>query len=179
MDTVVANTTPWRWNDFLEEGDESLQYMLDYFPYMLDAHSIRHFDIQDVSYTMKVEVNTIKELYMKEMESALIPWIMAEYKENRLMEKSQWKPFRNRIFIDCMYLGYRRLFPFKHYYFQLTIESGCRCEDCLHSSTPDYAAHFELALYGWTEDNCTFVQPDNKVTIGDDHQMPEEDWIRK
>lgn len=177
--SVATIRIPWRWNDFLEEGDESFQYMLDYFPYMMDSHSIRHFDILEGSYQTCDKVDTLKETSIKQIECELIPWIRREVEENRLMEKTHWKPFREPNDYSCMYLGYNQLFPFKHYYFQLAIQSGCRCENCLHCSTPEYGAHFEVALYGWTQDDCELLQPSNKVTIGEDCQMPEVDWIRK
>lgn len=60
----------------------------------------------------------------------LIPWIKNEHKENRLFDKTLWKPFRDHYHLHEMYYGYRRLFKYKHYYFQLVMETGCILDYC-------------------------------------------------
>lgn len=51
-----------------------------------------------------------------------------------------------------MYLGYNKLFQYKQYYFQLALESGCVCDDCIPINKCGHPPCFELALYGWKED---------------------------
>jgi hypothetical protein len=62
-----------------------------------------------------------------------------------------------------MYLGYRTLFQYRHYYFQLVISADRDgdIDDCIYCKNNESLIHFDLALYGWKENGKEKIQPDN------------------
>jgi hypothetical protein len=80
-----------------------------------------------------------------------------------------------------MFLGYRKLFQFKHYYFQLTISSSCEniTSVCKYCEKEDYGRHFGVALYGWRDISHMNLQPVNVLHILDDNLIPEKRWFEK
>jgi hypothetical protein len=167
------------WNGFIEEGNECFQYMIRHFNNMFHENTIKHFDIRYTSYNTRDYIQHVKDMCGREIELALVSWIHDEYHNHWLFEDKNWKPVRDGIYHDSMYLGYNKLFMYKEYYFQLAVESGCRCEDCLLSDNPEYPAHFELALYGWKNDTSDVLQPDNRVTVLSDCMLPDSEWNLK
>lgn len=148
------------WDRFLVEGEVLFKYMKDNFNDMLDGDDkIKHFDIRDeICYDYGSQ--ELKQLYDIELQKRLVPWIKKEFEENRLFDKTLWRPFRDVYTITDMYLGYRKLFPFRPdyetypellentilrpetnikgtYYFQLTIDAECdeeTCSDCINDT---------------------------------------------
>lgn len=79
-----------------------------------------------------------------------------------------------------MFLGYRKLFQYKQYVFQLSLLSNCEnSETCIYCKKRDYGSHFGVALYGWKDINHVKIQPDNLVTVLDDNILPESYWAEK
>jgi hypothetical protein len=85
-----------------------------------------------------------------------------------------------------MYFAYRKLFQYKHYYFQVAMETFCEideCKYCRHTKDvyfeecEENSQHFILALYGWKIETSDKLQPYNKILIPDDNIMPYDDWI--
>jgi hypothetical protein len=102
----------------------------------------------------------LNQVFGKEIQKELVPWIKKELEENRLFDKTLWRPFRDVYTITDMYLGYRKLFPFRPdyetypellentilppeinikgtYYFQLAIDAECyeeTCNDCINNT---------------------------------------------
>jgi hypothetical protein len=166
------------WERFLKEGDELFNYMTNHFKDMFDGDIPKHFNIrfENVSDLGSIEV---KEKYGNEIQNEFIPWIQKEFIDNQLFKKTFWKPFRDKYTFIDMYLGYRILFPFREYYFQLAIDSYCSIHNCIYCSNDIDSIHFELVLYGWKEDGSEMLQPDNDAIVYPDNIMPDLYWKMK
>ncbi len=168
---------PYYWKKFVEEGDKLYNGMICNFDKMFEGDTIRYFEIIDGIYRHIDDTEELTELYGDEIQIDLIPWIKKEHEENRLFDKSLWKPFRDQNVLTCMYYGYRKLFQYKHYYFQLAMESYC---DCGKKNICDHIQQrFALALYGWKEDHSDMLQPYMDSLIPIDTIMTENDWNYK
>lgn len=84
-----------------------------------------------------------------------------------------------------MYFGYKYLFQYKHYYFQLGIQKYCELEVCTYCNHikgeyfeeySDNSQHFMISLYGWKEDNSNVLLPYNLLLSNNDI-MEEKHWI--
>jgi hypothetical protein len=76
-----------------------------------------------------------------------------------------------------MVLGYRKMFQYKQYYFQLAIDARCGiCINCNYCKKEEYNKHFILALYGWKDDDHDKLQPDDAIVIPNDNIMPDYYW---
>jgi hypothetical protein len=84
-----------------------------------------------------------------------------------------------------MYYGYRKLFQYKQYYFQLAMESRCILDECEYCDLFDdeyndkNSKHFKLALYGRKDDNSNVIRPCCtccEIMILSDNIMIERDW---
>jgi hypothetical protein len=158
------------WEEFLIEGDELFNYMKDNFETIFDGDEIiKHFDITYGLYDLGDKAKELNKQYSKEIQKELIPWIQNELKEGRLLDNTYWKPFRHAIYIEYMRLGYRKIFQYKNYYLQLSLEESCGI--CNYCNKDDVnRTHFELALYGWKDDG--------RFRISEDNMLPESFWKR-
>jgi hypothetical protein len=168
------------WDEFLMEGDMLFNYMKDNFETMFDGDtSIKHFNIRGGIYQLLEEAEdvfqeTIKLKYGNDIQTKLICWIKDELKSNRLFEKTLWKPFRNQELLTHMYFGYRQMFQYNQYYFQLALER--KCGECEYCETEESTIHFDLAIWGWKDESCETLLPYKEVTIVSDNRMPERYW---
>jgi len=144
---------PWDWEECIEEGNKSFEYMVQHFNSMFDGPVIKHFDIRFATRAMMSYCDNDaplskrwKELYHTEIENALIPWINEELHSKRLFEYSNWRPCRNPHNHNAMHMGYNKLFEYQEYYFQLAIQYYCG--QCHYCKIEENRIHFELALYG-------------------------------
>jgi hypothetical protein len=166
---------PWDWEACVKQGEESFEYMVNHFHDMFKGEGeekrIKELSMGYTDTYTNIYYEKIADEYYEEFEKLLVPWIYQEFESKRLLERSQWKLFRDaETFIDiCM--GYRKLFLHKHYYFQLTIASYNRYD----SITKDNI-YFELNLYGWKEENSDLLYPIKRVSIPLDMMMPDLDW---
>jgi hypothetical protein len=168
---------PFEWEDCLKEGEEAFQYMIHHYDDMLDGDRVKHFDIWYATYWMQSYYDDVKALYGKEIQVELAPWIKNEFESKRLFEPTLWKPFRDGDSPNYINMGYKKLFVYKNYYFQLQIETTCSdCVDCERNENP---IHFDIALYGWKDEHSDKVLPYNDVSVLPDYMMPERDWSRK
>jgi hypothetical protein len=170
----------WFWPKLVEEGNKLYTYLINNFEELFDGNNIPHFYIRDWYYYYDIEDgDKINELYGKDIEKELIPWIKNEYKENRLFNRELWKPFRHHLHLSEMFNGYRKLFQYKQYYFQLGMESICEnnnnCKYCIDNKV-QLVPLFCLALYGWKKDTSDMLQPEERVSIPLDNIIPERDW---
>lgn len=167
------------WERFLKEGDELFNYMVNNFEKMFenDTH-IRHYRVREGIYSNVSEIDIIEKLYNNDIEKECIEFIRNELKNKLLFDKLNWKPFRDSYYLSEMYFGYKKLFKFKQYYFQLGIEDECEnsnCKYCINIRIP----HFVAALYGWKDNMSNKLQPYKYVEIPKDNIIPEWDWSRK
>lgn len=162
----------------IKEGEDLYSYLFNNYHNMIDGNVIKHFNIGYVSSCVMGYNHDIKDTYKNELEQELLPWIKIEYEEDRLLQKSNWRPFNDRFNAHYMYLGYNKLFRYKQYYFQLTINTAlCEsCEDCKYCNNESTRTHFELALYGWVDEKFKKLQPDDKYIVLSDDMMPLKDW---
>ena len=173
------------WNGFVIEGEKLYNYLINNFDSMFDGDTITHFNIREGIYWGIDDTNEIFRKYGDDIQMYLLPWIKEELKENRLFDKTLWKPFRDQYTIFDMYYGYRKLFRYKHYIFQLAIESSCSLRECkiCDLTTDEYcllnSKHFELALYGWKEENSDIMQPKKNFKIPEDNIMCLKHWSWK
>jgi hypothetical protein len=171
------------WKRFEEEGKELFNYLINNFEELFNKDgTIKHFTIRNIGCDEPYN-EEISEKYGTDIEKDLIPWIKNEKENKTLFDNSLWKPFRDTYTLSDMYFGYRKLFKYKHYYFQLAIEHSCHiiefdfCKYCEGYNTP-YTFSFTLVLYGWKEDTKEKLQP-YEVTIPLNNFIPEKDWIRQ
>jgi len=171
----------WCWEGFVKEGDVLFEYMQHHFTELIDDNVIKHFTIQYSTWSTIDYYIPIKEKYSSIIQKDLIRWIVVEFNAGRLIESTNWKPFRDSYTITDMYLGYNKLFMYKEYYFQLAITADVwdddeNCIYCINNNS----IHFELKLYGWIENtNGNIVEPDRDKSILFDSMMPLSDWNRK
>ena len=167
---------PYNWDKFVIEGDVLYEYMVHNYETMFDGKSIiKHFAIRPWFYGYYSECDDLLEQNNFDIQHNLIAWIDNERMTGRLFDKTNWKPFREQELFTCMYLGYKKMFPYNHCYLQLIIES--RCGDCDYCKDSTSGKHFELALFSW-EENAT-IQPYDTLVISSDNSMPERYWNRK
>jgi hypothetical protein len=162
----------WRWDKFLKEGDELFDYMTNNFETICSNENITHFDIVDRRYRFTDEVQRIKDKYMSDIHMQLYNWIKGQCDCKQLFNKGNWKPFRDQEILIDMFFGYKYMFQYQQYFFQLCIEDDCDIDNCISN------IHFKLVLYGWKNDMQEKLQPDDRVVIPSDNVMPEEYWNR-
>jgi len=145
---------------FIVEGEKLYQYMLEHFESMFNKdHTLIFVDIRYFSDSCRDHVERVIDTYGDRIIHAYSIWLLQE-KENGLFDKENWQIYRDRDEITDMYLGYRILFVYQQYYFQVSYDSY----------------FFVLGLYGWKDDSCEALQPDRRSIILSDHMMPERDW---
>ena len=172
------------WDRFLLEGDSLYNYMIKNFEKMFDGNIIKHFCINDGIYRHIKDTDKMNNEMSDEIEKELVPWIKKELKEGRLFNKTLWKPFRNNNTLTTMYYGYRKLFNYKQYIFQLSLEEYCELDECLYcnpyninkSICSENSQHFCLALYGWKDEGINMLQPYNQVIIPNNDLMKDIHW---
>jgi hypothetical protein len=182
---IKINGSDYMWSSFLREGDILYNYLINNFEELFDGNKIKHFGFRDGLYRGVTNIDEMNDTYSIDIQNELIPWIKKELEENRLFKKELWKPFRDQYSLSDMYLGYRKLFQYKHYYFQLAMETYCDLDECVYCGytidKPHYfyeknSKHIKLAPYGWKNENSNMLQPLCKVEIPSDNIMIERHW---
>ena len=151
--------------------------MIHHYDDMFDGDNIKHFNIWYSSWWMYSYVDDVKIECEQNIQSELVPWIRNEFENKWLFEPNNWKPFRDADSYIYMTLGYKKLFVYKQYYFQLQIEA--ECADCIHCERNDNPIHFELGVYGWKDTHSNKVLPYNDVIVLPENFMSEFEWNRK
>jgi hypothetical protein len=137
--------------------------------------SIKHFDMRYMSYGMVGYYEEVFKEHGQEIHDAILPCIHEEYRSGRLLNKEDWKPFRDQLNLTHMYYGYRKLFMYDKYYLQLTMDEGC-------FTMPDNQSliccpYFEVALYGWKDGEKDYLAFDDEyMKMPEDMRMPEMHW---
>jgi hypothetical protein len=163
---------PPTWPELLEEGERLHTHLIQHYEEMMEERRMEYFDIYYTSYATSCEYEYISKRYGDKIKEAIRPWIEQEYKSGRLLERDQWKPFRNQCNYTIMYCGYRHLFVFHDIlYFQLII-----CDQIVDEPDRTLGQYilFNAALYGWKEEGKEALVPDRQVLVDD--RMLESDW---
>jgi hypothetical protein len=179
-----VNKEAEEWKHHLEKGEKLFSYMVENFDSMFsDDIVIKEFCIRPGRYGLEWLLQTILTQYMEDIQKELIPWIKTELKEQRLFNFTLWKPFRDQYDIPFTYLGYRKLFEYKNYLFQLSLDDCCgNCNYFLENikcDSYDPCVHFQLALYAITDSNDEYLTAKPLGTVGIDMMMPERWWATK
>jgi len=169
---------PFDWDKCILEGEKSFDYMITNFYDMFNETLIKDFYIRYTTNKTSKYYEEVNEKYNSDIQYKLIPWIQKEFEENRLTNHTNWKPFRDSKDYTDMYLGYNKVFQYKNYIFQLALDSGCVCEECIPINKCGYNPCFELALFGWKDDYYEKIQPDNKFILRD-NILPGSFWDLK
>lgn len=183
----MSNTDFLSWDRLVLEGEALYEYMIHNYDKMFDSEtSIKHFGINKDSFGLYDCVREIKDKYHTDIQRELIPWIKKEIEDNDLFQNKNWNTFRDHYSILDMFLGYRKMFQYKQYVFQLSIDKYCGydhrddickyCDDEEYNSEEDIARFF-LVLYGWKDEKFQNLQPYNDFSISDDNLMPESFWM--
>jgi hypothetical protein len=162
---------PSDWKKCIEEGEKIINDLEKYYETMIDYDEIKHFDIEPATSTMMGYYEEIKRQYGLEIHHSLVSWIRKEASDGRLFERTNWKPFRKPDIYTICYQGYRKLFQYGKYYFQLSI-----IRDWNEEKNREEGICFEALLYGWKEDNILNIQPDNEIFITDELWIPKKYW---
>lgn len=168
------------WDEIIKEGDTIFDYMTENFESFFDGETVKHFNIIPGLYTSFGHTDDITEKYEKDIQKELHVWIRNELIDGNLFQKSNWKPFRDPSMYTCIYVGYRKFFIFREYYFQLAIEPECSdCSKCIYCIQNENPIHFELVYYGYKEkDENNKLQPFGYITVLN-NIVPEDYWIMK
>lgn len=166
------------WQEYVKEAEQSYNYMINNYNDMFDGDIIKHFDIRYVSCLVMECADDLEEECGTDIQKTLLPWIRNEHESSRLFEYINWKPFLDNWTFNDVYLGYRKLFTYKNYYFQLGVTFGMYDDvpDCKYCKNRDNVTHFELRLYGWKDENSEMIQTGNNLTTISNDLMPEVDW---
>jgi hypothetical protein len=167
---------PHEWSECIIEGNKLYNYMIHHINEMFDETSISNFYIGYSTKLVHGYYDDIVKKYGNIVYDKLIPWIKNELEEKRLFDHTNWKPSVDCDSFNSIYLGYNRLLQYNQYYFQLIIDSGCNCDECIPDNKCGYPPHFELLLYGWKENGSEKLQPDNQFVLINDIIIPMEYW---
>jgi hypothetical protein len=171
------------WDKFLLEGDVLFKYMVRDFKSMINSQVIKDFEIEDSINRVSIDdIDVHSEVYKNDIHSLLLPWIQAEYKSGRLFEKGLWRPVRDWQCLSFHGLGYRILFQYKNYYFQLCIVSYEFIEQYELDNkgiNENNSVYFSLAFIGWKNEGSDKLQPGNRHCIPPDNVMPDVFWNRE
>ncbi len=162
----------------LKRGDELYHAMISNFEQMFDGDIIKHFKIRDED-LHDIGSEEVMEKHGKEIQEELVKWIRSEYHLGKLFERSNWKAFRDRMEYNHMYFGYRRMFIYKNYYFQLLFDDYCNIDwgDCNYCRETRKGPHYELTLYSILNEDGTFYKT-HVHDILSDNLAPEKYWNR-
>ena len=153
-----------RFQNELLYGDGLYDYMIHHFEEMMDEENkvIYNFNVWYTTIDMMYEHDQISKQYGVEIEQMLIPWLHEEYQSGRLFEQDHWKAFRDAYDFNEIYMGYRYLFLFHEYVFQLHLSPNVgECTECDNHSQH---AYFQVGLYVRKQDRK------------DSYRLTDEEW---
>jgi hypothetical protein len=172
----------WELDIFGKDGEALFDYMIRNFYTMFDGdNKIKHFDVYSGVYDLRSYVLDIKTNYMDDLQQDLIPWIKQEFENKELFQPTNWRPFCDPFILTSKFLGYRKMFQYKHYIFQLSLLDWCHdsysCNDCKDDDMYNDCIHFYLAFYGWKDGIHEKLQPYNYIILSDNDKLPEQFWL--
>ena len=178
----MGDTDTESWNEFLVEGKHLFQEMIQTYNDMLEGDTVvRHFYIRTAGYREQ-NPSVINELYQTQREfiqKELVPWIRKEHANHLLFSPINWKPVRDWYLpMNCMYMGYRKVFPYRQYYFQLALDDYICDHECSYCNGTEGRRHacFQLALLGWKDDNDENMIPYQELNIPSNNLIPYSLW---
>jgi len=172
MEKHMNQNTILNWKIVAEEGQDLFDGLIRKFENMFDGEDkVKHFDVGYRWCRLRDAADEIREKYSNQIQRELVQWIKKEFQTNELFKIENWKPYRNPYEIEFMFLGYRKLFQYKHCIFQLILLYDCDMYNCKYCDKEDYGGHFSVVLYS--------VRDINVHSVLDDNIIPESDWVIK
>ncbi len=171
------------WEKFVIEGDALYDHLVNNYDTLFDGDIIKHFEIRQQYNSLLSGKDIIDQysIYIDDIKCKLLQWIKTERENGRLFDRNLWKPFRDTYTLNDMYNGYRYLFQYKQFYFQLIMETYCLNDDCALCDDDTLCMnmqHLALTLFTWRDINNIF-QLYNEIKILDDNVMPDSFWKRQ
>ena len=184
MEKYMDKNGTRNWRVAAEECDKLFEDFLPHYKNMLDGEDkIKHFSMGGGWWSLRDHVDKIREEIKDDIQRELVPWIKNEFQKNYLINIENWRPFRDFYLIVDVYLGYKKLFQYKHYVFQLILLYECDGDSdtciCKYCENGEYTPHFGVILFGWRDINYEKLQPENILTVLDDNMVPEWYWAIK
>lgn len=170
--------SPYRLENYREDGVNLYSYMCSQFRTKdIDKYNyIKYFEIKDFPNKSYRYLNKVKDEFEAIIQPDLLKWIRQERDSGQLFDKINWKIFEDLWENTQSYIGYRKLFTYRQYYFQLTVDYFYNFD---HSPNEDgNELHLQLLLYGWKDDSFKYIQPDNIYSMTSDISIPEWDEYR-
>ncbi len=174
----MCSCYPLCWEPFLVKGEEWYQYMISHFEEFFDGNIIKHFTIRDED-MYDIGSEEVLEKHGEEIHKELYKWIHNEHIEERLFIQSNWKPFYDNNSHNHMYFGYRHMFVYKQYYFQLLFDEFCqidwgKCNTCKDTKK---GYHYEILLYSIRNEDGTFYNSFvRNYDVLSDNLAPKKYW---
>jgi len=181
MEEFIDKKRIHSWKKEGEECDQIFEAFPPHYKNMLDGEDkVKHFCMKGRTWDLKGHVDEIREEIRDDIQQQLIPWIKNEFKYNDLTNKKRWRPVRDFYFFSDIFLGYKKLFQYKHYLFQLILLVECDGDDdtsiCKYCENKEHTPHFGVMLFGWRDINYEKLQPENTLTVFDDNMIPKSYW---
>ena len=140
------------WERFEQEADQAYSYLVANVDHMIKGKRVLHFSIQPSWNGSTIRYyEQIKQAHQKELEGLVILWVRQERDAGRLFIRENWKTYRHTLDHTASFIGYRGLFCFKEYVFQLSVDLydwDDDCIDCLLTEPSEDIPHFEAMVYG-------------------------------
>jgi hypothetical protein len=156
------------WVKFLAKGNILLKYMTTNFNTMICEDTIKQFDIgKGILWYESDKIDEIKKTYGTDIQKELVQWIKNE--GDVIFQPSMWKSTRDQDDPFAIFLGYRKIFQYKQYYFQLMVDN----ED---NDNIEESIFFGLALYGWKDETNENMELCNMLNLTDSYIIPEYLW---
>lgn len=165
---------------FLVEAEKMFTYMVEHFHELIySEHTMKHFSIRNEG-NSPIDTDKLNQKYLSDIQKQIVPWILNERLRGSLFDKSQWKPEHDSFDPTFFFLGYKKTFAYKQYYFQLAIDYYCDYNDCIYCLIEDDnepLIHFQIVALGWKETHHEKLQPGNYLTIDAETMLlPECYW---
>ena len=159
--TYSASLFPPFMDRFIREGEELYQFLIYNFDTMFNEDNTLIFvDIRYFSDSCQGYIKDIQKNYSDDIRKEFGLWLLHEKANGWLFDRANWQIYRNRDVCTDMYIGYRTLFVYKQYYFQVSYDFY----------------FFVLGLYGWKDEYIEALQPDNLEVILSDRYISERNW---
>ena len=159
--TYSASLFPPFMDRFIREGEELYRFLIENFDKMFNEDKTLIFvDIRYFFDSCQDYVEDIRKNYNDSIKKEFGLWLLQEKSSGRLFDRTNWQIYRNRDICTDMYIGYRTLFVYKQYYFQVSYDFY----------------FFALGLYGWKDEHKETLQPDNLELILSDLYISERNW---
>lgn len=173
-----------RWNEFLAIGKRLFQKMIQTYDTMMEGDTVvKHFHIRTAGYRAQNPdiIDALYEAHGEAIQKELVPWIRKENANHMLFSPVNWKPVQDFYEYHWMYMGYRKVFRYQQFYFQLVLDDDICDEECSFCHGTEWKRHtcFQLALLGWKDDTDENMMPYKELAIPSNNLIPYSLWKRK